>query len=127
MEKVQVLEQLNLLYLMTLKINIKVDFTLAVAFLGSIISIFLLNHFSYKISFIVLFIVSKSLISAFIKVNLLFLSIEFKKSKFSWESIYGSLVTYFDNPLSPIAQVFLADYNGKLLYNFNPINTKILT
>ena len=49
-----------------------------------------------------------------------------KKSKFSWESIYKTLIVYFDNPLSPIEQVFLADYNGKLLYNFNPINTKIL-
>ena len=49
-----------------------------------------------------------------------------KKSKFSWESIYETLINYFDNPLSPIEQVFLADYNGKLLYNFNPINTKIL-
>jgi len=49
-----------------------------------------------------------------------------KKSKFSWESIYSTLVAYFNNPLSPIEQVFLADYNGKLLYNFNPINTKIL-
>ena len=49
-----------------------------------------------------------------------------KKSKFSWESIYERLITYFDNPLSTIEQVFLADYNGKLLHNFNPINTKIL-
>ena len=49
-----------------------------------------------------------------------------KKSKFSWESIYKTLIVYFDNPLSPIEQVFLAAYNGKLLYNFNPINTKIL-
>ena len=49
-----------------------------------------------------------------------------KKSKFSWESIYEKLIGYFDNTLSPIEQVFLADYNGKLLYNFNPINTKIL-
>ena len=49
-----------------------------------------------------------------------------KKSKFSWEFIYETLIDYFDNTLSPIEQVFLADYNGKLLYNFNPINTKIL-
>ena len=49
-----------------------------------------------------------------------------KKSKFSWESIYQILIPYFDNHLSPIEQVFLADYNGKLLYNFNPNNTKIL-
>ena len=49
-----------------------------------------------------------------------------KKSKFSWKFIYETLIDYFDNTLSPIEQVFLADYNGKLLYNFNPINTKIL-
>jgi len=49
-----------------------------------------------------------------------------KKAKFSWESIYKILIPYFDNALSPIEQVFLADYNGKLLYNFDPINTKIL-
>ena len=49
-----------------------------------------------------------------------------KKSGFSWENIYRTLITYFDNPLSPLEQVFLADYNGKLLYNFNPINTRIL-
>jgi len=48
-----------------------------------------------------------------------------KKSEFSWESIHESLIGYFDNPLSPLEQVFLADYNGKLLYNFNPINTRI--
>ena len=49
-----------------------------------------------------------------------------KQAKFSWESISKPLISHFDNTLSPIEQVFLADYNGKLLYNFNPINTKIL-
>ena len=49
-----------------------------------------------------------------------------KKAKFSWESIYKILIPYFDNALSPIEQVFLADYNGKLLYNFDPINTRVL-
>ena len=48
-----------------------------------------------------------------------------KKSEFSWKSIHESLIGYFDNPLSPLEQVFLADYNGKLLYNFSPINTRI--
>ena len=48
-----------------------------------------------------------------------------KKSEFSWKSIHESLISYFDNPLSPLEQVFLADYNGKLLYNFSPINTRI--
>jgi asparagine synthase (glutamine-hydrolysing) len=47
------------------------------------------------------------------------------KSNFSWNTIYNSLLPYFDNPLSGLDQVFLADYNGKLLYNFNPVNTSI--
>jgi len=47
------------------------------------------------------------------------------KSNFSWDSIYKILLPYFDNPLSRLEQVFVADYNGKLLYNFNPINSRI--
>jgi asparagine synthase (glutamine-hydrolysing) len=47
------------------------------------------------------------------------------KSNFSWNTIYDSLLPYFDNTLSRLDQVFLADYNGKLLYNFNPVNTSI--
>ena len=47
------------------------------------------------------------------------------KSNFSWNSIYELLLPYFDNPLSRLEQVFVADYNGKLLYNFNPINSRI--
>tara|TARA_Y100000996_G_C22506931_1_gene636788 strand:- start:68 stop:1285 length:1218 start_codon:yes stop_codon:yes gene_type:complete len=47
------------------------------------------------------------------------------KSKFSWNYIYKQLLPYFDNSLSRLQQVFLADYNGKLLYNFNPINSRI--
>ena len=49
-----------------------------------------------------------------------------KKSNFSWNSIYELLSPYFDNSLSRLEQVFLADYNGKLLYNFNPINSRIV-
>ena len=49
-----------------------------------------------------------------------------KKSNFSWNSIYELLLPYFDNSLSRLEQVFLADYNGKLLYNFNPINSRIV-
>tara|TARA_B110000014_G_scaffold210516_1_gene162385 strand:- start:212 stop:871 length:660 start_codon:yes stop_codon:yes gene_type:complete len=49
-----------------------------------------------------------------------------QKSKFSWESIHKFLLPYFDNSLSRLEQVFLADYNGKLLYNFNPINTSVI-
>ena len=47
------------------------------------------------------------------------------KSNFSWNSIYDLLLPFFNNPLSRLEQVFLADYNGKLLYNFNPINSRI--
>jgi asparagine synthase (glutamine-hydrolysing) len=48
-----------------------------------------------------------------------------KKTHFSWNEIYNNLKPYFDNPLPSIAQVFLADFNGKLLYNWTPLNTKI--
>jgi len=47
------------------------------------------------------------------------------KLQFSWDDIYSSLLPYFDNSLSLLDQVFLADYNGKLLYNFSPNNQKI--
>jgi len=48
-----------------------------------------------------------------------------QKSQFSWDSIYSALSPFFDNNLSRLEQVYLADYNGKLLYNFNPINSRI--
>ena len=48
------------------------------------------------------------------------------KSNFSWDSLHNFLLPYFDNQLSRLEQVFLADYNGKLLYNFNPINNNII-
>ena len=48
------------------------------------------------------------------------------KSNFSWKSIYKLLLPHFDNELTRLDQVFLADYNGKLLYNFNPINLGII-
>ena len=48
-----------------------------------------------------------------------------EKSNFSWNYIHNLLLPYFDNPLSRLEQVFLADYNGKLLYNFSPINSRI--
>ena len=48
------------------------------------------------------------------------------KSNFSWEYIYNTLTPYFDNKLSRLEQVLLADYNGKLLYNFNPVNSRIV-
>ena len=48
-----------------------------------------------------------------------------KKIEFSWQDIYDKLTPFFDNSLSPIEQVFLADYNGKLLYNFSIVNTAL--
>lgn len=48
-----------------------------------------------------------------------------KKIEFSWKKIHSILLPYFDNPLSTLDQVFLADYNGKLLHNFSPNNLKI--
>jgi asparagine synthase (glutamine-hydrolysing) len=47
------------------------------------------------------------------------------KSNFSWKSIHSIFQPFFDNTLSPINQVFLADYNGKLPYNFSIISNKI--
>jgi len=48
-----------------------------------------------------------------------------KKCEFSWNSIYNILLPFFDNNLPRLEQVYLADYNGKLLYNFNPINSRL--
>lgn len=48
-----------------------------------------------------------------------------KKLRFSWDRIYSRLLPYFDNNLNPLSQVFLADFNGKLLYNWIPLNKKI--
>lgn len=47
------------------------------------------------------------------------------KCPFSWEPIHNYLMPHFDNSLDPIEQVFLADYNGKLLYNFSLVNGRI--
>ena len=48
-----------------------------------------------------------------------------EKIHFSWNSIYDNISKYFENSLTNLEQVFLADYNGKLMYNFSPINHKI--
>ena len=42
--------------------------------------------------------------------------------KFSWDAISKPLRVNFDNNLSPIDQVFLADFNGKLLHDWLPTN-----
>ena len=47
------------------------------------------------------------------------------KTDFSWKSINSIFEPFFNNSLSPLNQVFLADYNGKLLYNFSIIGKKI--
>ena len=48
-----------------------------------------------------------------------------QKCQFSWDYIYSLLLPFFDNNLSRLEQVYLADYNGKLLYNFDPVNSRI--
>ena len=45
-----------------------------------------------------------------------------KSSKFDWKEIYKLLTPYFNNSLSRLSQVFLADLNGKLLFNMIPVN-----
>tara|TARA_Y100001936_G_scaffold97092_1_gene95472 strand:- start:14927 stop:16084 length:1158 start_codon:yes stop_codon:yes gene_type:complete len=45
--------------------------------------------------------------------------------KFNWEEIYKILRPYFNNSLSNLNQVFLADYNGKLLHNMQPLYSLI--
>lgn len=41
---------------------------------------------------------------------------------FSWEKIYTLFESYFNNNLSHLDQIFLADFNGKLLYDWLPQN-----
>ena len=47
------------------------------------------------------------------------------KCEFNWEEIYQILEPYFNNSLSNLTQVFLADYNGKLLHNMQPLYSSI--
>jgi len=47
--------------------------------------------------------------------------------RFDWSSIHSLLRPYFDNNLDPLDQVFLADYNGKLIYDFVPTNDKFFS
>lgn len=44
---------------------------------------------------------------------------------FDWESVYRILAPHFANHLPPLGKVFLADYNGKLLYDFAPTNAAL--
>ena len=45
--------------------------------------------------------------------------------KFNWEEIHSILRPYFNNSLSNLNQVLLADYNGKLLHNMQPLYSLI--
>jgi asparagine synthase (glutamine-hydrolysing) len=45
-------------------------------------------------------------------------------TKFAWTDIYQILKEYFDNSLEPLEQVLLADYHGKLMYDFIPANQR---
>lgn len=45
--------------------------------------------------------------------------------KFSWNDIYHYFKPYFSNSLSPIKQVMLADFNGKLMFDFIPSGKRI--
>ncbi len=45
---------------------------------------------------------------------------------FDWNYIIDLLRPYFNNTLEPLTQLFLADLNGKLLFDWIPTNTKML-
>ena len=45
--------------------------------------------------------------------------------KFDWNLIYNYFKPYFKNSLDPLQQVMLADFNGKLLYDFIPTSKDI--
>ena len=44
-----------------------------------------------------------------------------KEFKFSWDKIYHILKPFFNNSLPRLTQVLLADFNGKLLHNMQPL------
>jgi asparagine synthase (glutamine-hydrolysing) len=52
-------------------------------------------------------------------------SIFHKNTKFSWSEIYNYFKPYFQNSLDPLSQVMLADFNGKLLFDFIPTGKSI--
>lgn len=47
------------------------------------------------------------------------------KMKFNWDNVYNKLRSNFDNTLNPVDQILLADYNGKLLHDWVPVNNRI--
>jgi asparagine synthase (glutamine-hydrolysing) len=48
-----------------------------------------------------------------------------KSINFNWNNIYSYFKKFFKNQLEPIHQVMLADFNGKLLYDFIPTGQSI--
>ena len=44
-----------------------------------------------------------------------------QENEFLWDDIYKILKPHFDNSLSRLTQVLLADYNGKLIHNMQPL------
>ncbi len=48
-----------------------------------------------------------------------------KNIKFSWDGIFNYFKSYFSNTLHPLQQVILADFNGKLLYDFIPTSRAV--
>ena len=48
-----------------------------------------------------------------------------RENQFNWNDIYKILEPYFDNTLPRLTQVFLADYNGKLIHNMQPLYKSI--
>jgi asparagine synthase (glutamine-hydrolysing) len=50
-----------------------------------------------------------------------------KSIDFSWEKIYELIGSNFQNSLDPLDQVFLADFNGKLLFDWLPTNAAFAT
>ena len=48
-----------------------------------------------------------------------------KKTGFNWNEIYLIFKVFFNNKLEPLKQVMLADFNGKLLYDFIPLGNSI--
>jgi asparagine synthase (glutamine-hydrolysing) len=48
-----------------------------------------------------------------------------KKIQFDWNELYSIFKVFFNNKLEPLQQVMLADFNGKLLYDFIPLGNSI--
>ena len=48
-----------------------------------------------------------------------------RENQFNWNDIYKILEPYFANTLPRLTQVFLADYNGKLIHNMQPLYKSI--